>query len=177
MQDSVDRIVDQWASEQPDLPAEAMAIFGRIYRIAAVAGEIMERVYARYGITRADFDVLAALRRSGPPFRLPPGALSATLMLTTAGMTGRLNRLQGAGLITRSPAATDGRSVLVTLTTQGHTVIDHAVRAGVSVQQQLLTGIADNHRHELTALLRDLLDSCVEYADQTTGTPVDTRDP
>ncbi|PZS37015.1 MAG: MarR family transcriptional regulator [Pseudonocardiales bacterium] len=162
MDEAVDRITEQWALEMPDLSTEAMAIFGRIYRIAATAGEIMQRVYARHGLTRADFDVVGTLRRSGPPFQLSPGALSATLMLTTSGTTGRLNRLENAGLITRTPGVGDGRSILVGLTSRGREVIDEAVKAGVVVQEQLIAAIPDARRTVLTELLSDVLAGCTD---------------
>ena len=100
-QDDVDRIVEQWARERPDLLTDAMAVFGRIYRLARIVGDQQEVVYSAFGINRGEFDVLATLRRSGAPFQLSPKALSASLMLTSGGMTGRLDRLERRGLITR----------------------------------------------------------------------------
>lgn len=134
-----------------------MGILGRIYRIAAAGHEAMDRTCARYGISRADYDVLATLRRSGDPFQLSPGALSGSLMLTTGGMTGRLDRLEQAGLVIRSPGPGDRRSVLVTLTDRGRQVIDHAVDAGVETQQRLLADLPPVRRRQLNGLLRDLL--------------------
>ena len=156
-EDGVDRIVEQWARERPELDTEVMSLFGRIFRVSAAAGEAMERSYARYGITRADFDVLATLRRSGPPFQLSPGALSVSLMLTTGGMTGRLDRLERAGLVTRSPGSADRRSVLVSLTDSGRTLIDQAVTGGVDTQRELLADLPTGTRQQLNDLLRELL--------------------
>ena len=155
--DGVDRIVEQWAAERPELDTEAMAIFGRVFRVAALAGERMEASYARVGISRADFDVLATLRRSGSPFQLTPGALSSALMLTTGGMTGRLNRLEGAGLVARSPGAGDRRSLLVSLTDQGRDVVDEAVVTGLETQQRLAGELSAADRKRLSNLLRKLL--------------------
>ena len=99
--DRVDAIIGQWAVELPDLDTAAMATWGRIYRLAAAMGAAMEELYQQHGISRGDFDVLATLRRSGPPYRLTPTRLAAASMLTTGGMTGRLRRLEAAGLIDR----------------------------------------------------------------------------
>src|SRR5262245_39110731 len=101
--DDVDRIVAQWAVERPELQTEAMAVFGRIYRIARNVGDRQEVVYARHGINRGEFDVLATLRRAGHPYALSPTALCESMMLTSGGMTGRLDRLQRRGLIERAP--------------------------------------------------------------------------
>lgn len=134
-----------------------MGILGRIYRIAAAAGGEMKDTFAWHGLSSADFDVLATLRRSGEPFALSPGALGGTLMLTSGGMTGRLDRLERAGLVTRSPDPGDRRSLLVTLTERGRQIIDDAVVAAVETQQRLLADLPPDRRRQLNDLLRDLL--------------------
>jgi DNA-binding MarR family transcriptional regulator len=155
--DDIDRILDQWARERPDLDTEAMGVFGRIFRLSKLAGDATERAYARFGIARAEFDVLATLRRSGEPFQLSPGALAASMMLSTGGTTARLDRLEKAGLVARSPDPNDRRGILVRLTPQGHTVADEAVTAGLAEQQRLLSRLPEEKAAQLTALLRDLL--------------------
>lgn len=155
--DSVDGILEQWARERPELETDAMGVFGRIFRLAAAAGNVMERTYQGLGLSRADFDVLATLRRSGEPFQLSPGALSGSLMLTTGGMTGRLDRLERAGLVARSAAPSDRRSLLVTLTEPGRTLIDEAVVAGLEAQRLLLADLPATSRRKLDDLLRELL--------------------
>ncbi|MEU7869451.1 MarR family transcriptional regulator [Dactylosporangium sp. NPDC049140] len=155
--DDVDRIVAQWAQERPELRTDAMAAFGRIYRLAKVLGDRQEKVYAALGINRGEFDVLATLRRAGEPFQLPPKALSASLMLTTGGMTGRLDRLERAGLVTRSPDPGDRRGLVITLTPRGREVVDEAVVAGLDAQREVFERLPEANRKRLSALLRDLL--------------------
>lgn len=156
--DGVDRIRDQWRLERPDLDdLLPMEVFGRIYRISAAMGDRMEKAYSRFGIGRGEFDVLATLRRSGEPFTLTPKQLSDTLMLTTGGMTGRLDKLEKAGLITRTPDATDRRSLQAGLTPAGRELIDEAVGAGLEVQRAVLSALPPTDRERLGALLRDLL--------------------
>ncbi|MBG0560155.1 MarR family winged helix-turn-helix transcriptional regulator [Actinoplanes aureus] len=157
MSDGVDRILEQWARERPDLDTEAMGVFGRIYRLARLAGDAVERAYAAYGIGRPEFDVLATLRRSGKPFQLSPGALSASMMLSTGGTTARVDRLEKAGLVARSPDPEDRRGVLVRLTEKGFEVADQAVSAGLAEQQRLLGHLPPAKRAQLDSLLRDLL--------------------
>jgi DNA-binding MarR family transcriptional regulator len=157
--DGVDGIVEQWARERPDLDTHAMAVFGRIYRAARVAGDAQERCYARFGITRADFDVLATLRRAAGPEGLSPGRLTSALMLTSGGMTGRLDRLERAGHLVRTPDPADRRALLVRLTDSGRALIDEAVTAGLAVQQQLLSGLGEARLRQVEDLLRDLLAS------------------
>ncbi|MFJ9726808.1 MarR family winged helix-turn-helix transcriptional regulator [Streptomyces sp. NPDC101209] len=155
--DAVDAIIDQWARARPDLDTRAMEVFGRIYRLSRTMGDRMEKAYAPYGISRGEFDVLATLRRSGEPYTLSPRQLSATLMLTTGGMTGRLDKLERAGLLRRSPDPHDRRALQVTLTDKGLEVIDQAVGAGLAVQTAALSSMDDEQAGQLAGLLRELL--------------------
>ncbi|AZQ34797.1 MarR family transcriptional regulator [Streptomyces cyaneochromogenes] len=156
-QDPVDAIIDQWATVRPDLDTRPMEIFGRIHRLSRTMGDRTEKAYAPHGISRGEFDVLATLRRSGEPYTLSPRQLSATLMLTTGGMTGRLDKLERAGLLRRSPDPHDRRGLHVTLTEKGLALIDEAVGAGVAVQTEALSALTDEQAGQLADLLRELL--------------------
>ncbi|MFF8974114.1 MarR family winged helix-turn-helix transcriptional regulator [Streptomyces sp. NPDC014995] len=156
--DPVDAIIEQWAVERPDLDTTAMEVFGRIHRLSRAIGDRMEKAYASLGISRGEFDVLATLRRSGAPYALSPRQLSATLMLTTGGMTGRLDKLERAGLLRRSPDPHDRRGLRVTLTEQGLALVDEAVGAGLAVQTEALSAaLAGEQAGLLAGLLRELL--------------------
>ncbi|MFG2448283.1 MarR family winged helix-turn-helix transcriptional regulator [Streptomyces sp. NPDC048512] len=156
-QDPVDAIIEQWAAVRPDLDTAAMEVFGRVFRISRALGDRMEKAYARYGISRGEFDVLATLRRSDAPYTLSPRQLSATLMLTTGGMTGRLDKLERAGLLRRSPDPHDRRGLQVTLTDEGLRLIDEAVGTGLAVQTAALAALDGDQATQLAALLRPLL--------------------
>ncbi|WP_449351263.1 MarR family winged helix-turn-helix transcriptional regulator [Streptomyces shaanxiensis] len=156
--DAVDAIIDQWAAVRPDLDTKAMEVFGRIYRLGRAMGDRVEKAYAPYGISRGEFDVLATLRRAGEPFTLSPRQLSSTLMLTTGGMTGRLDKLERAALLRRSPDPHDRRGLQVTLTDKGLSVIDEAVEAGLTVQTQALATLTEDRATQLADLLRELLE-------------------
>src|SRR5690606_37822011 len=155
--DPVDAIIEQWAQVRPDLDTAGMEVLGRIYRLTRAMGDRMDKAYARYGISRGEFDVLAALRRSGEPYTLSPRQLSATLMLTTGGMTGRLDKLERAGLLRRSPDPHDRRGLQVTLTEEGLRVVDQAVAAGLAVQTEALSVLSREQAGQLADLLRELL--------------------
>ncbi|MCB5179129.1 MarR family winged helix-turn-helix transcriptional regulator [Streptomyces antimicrobicus] len=154
--DAVDAIAAQWYAVRPELDTAPMAVFGRIYRIGRAMEERMERAYAPFGISRGEFDVIATLRRSGEPYTLSPRQLSATLMLTTGGMTGRLDKLEKAGLLCRQPDPHDRRGLRVTLTEHGLDVVDAAVVAGLQVQREALAGLSDEESAALAGLLRKL---------------------
>ncbi|MEV7863697.1 MarR family transcriptional regulator [Streptomyces hirsutus] len=155
--DPVDTIVEQWARERPDLDTVAMEVFGRITRLSRAMGDRLEMAYAKYGISRGEFDVLATLRRSGEPYALSPRQLSATLMLTTGGMTGRLDKLERAGLLRRSPDPHDRRGLQVTLTERGLHLADEAVGAGLALQTEALSTLDVDRAEQLADLLRELL--------------------
>nr|WP_282572220.1 MarR family transcriptional regulator [Roseomonas acroporae] len=107
---------------------------------------------ARHGITRGMFDVLAALRRAGAPHRLTPTQLSAALLLSGAGMTSRLDRLEEAGLAVRLPEPADRRSILIGLTRKGLALVDRMLPELIGIQRAAL-GIGTAKARDLTALL------------------------
>ncbi|MFF9770005.1 MarR family winged helix-turn-helix transcriptional regulator [Streptomyces sp. NPDC014636] len=160
--DSVDAIIEQWARVRPDLDTRAMEVFGRIFRLSRAMGDRMEKAYKPYGISRGEFDVLATLRRSGEPYALSPRQLSAALMLTTGGMTGRLDKLERAGLLRRSPDPHDRRGLQVTLTEEGLRLIDEAVAAGLAEESAALTALNAEQADQLAGLLRELLNATAE---------------
>ncbi|MFD4560678.1 MarR family winged helix-turn-helix transcriptional regulator [Streptomyces sp. NPDC058469] len=157
--DPVDAIVEQWGAVRPDLDTAAMEVFGRIFRLARAMGDRMEKAYTPHGISRGEFDVLATLRRADEPYTLSPRELSATLMLTTGGMTGRLDKLERAGLLRRSPDPHDRRGLQVTLTEKGLALIDEAVGSGLATQTAALAGLDAEQAGQLADLLRKLLTS------------------
>ncbi|MEU3711960.1 MarR family winged helix-turn-helix transcriptional regulator [Streptomyces catenulae] len=158
--DAVDAIVDQWGTERPDLDLAALGVFGRLSRLFLVLAPALEEVFTRHGLRRGEFDVLAALRRSGEPYTLIPSELATTLMLSRAGMTNRLDRLEAAGLVARHLDPGDRRSFRVALTDRGHEVVDAAVTDHVANESRLLSGLTPDERatldHALRVLLREL---------------------
>ena len=155
--DAVDAIIDQWRRECPNLEPAPMGVFGRVTRINALAGDEIERVFRRHGLTGADFDVLAALRRAGPPYRLTPTAMSRSMMVSSGGMTKRLNRLETRGLVSRVPAPGDRRSTLVELTDSGRELLDATVGEHLANEDRLLAALSPADRDALVDLLRTLL--------------------
>ncbi|MFF4986021.1 MarR family winged helix-turn-helix transcriptional regulator [Streptosporangium saharense] len=157
--DAVDVILAQWRHERPDLDLSAMGIFGRLTRLSRLISPAVEEASARYGMRHGEFDVLASLRRSGPPYTLTPSELSAALMMSRAGMTNRLDRLERAGLVERTLAPDDRRSVRVTLTRKGRETADAALTEHVASLTLLLSGLTAEERRVLDRTMRVLLRS------------------
>ena len=128
--DHIDRIVAQWRRERPDVDVTALGILGRLFRIASLAETELAHGLAPHGLQPGWFDLLAALRRAGVPYELNPTDLMAATMLTSGGVTKRLDRLAEAGLIERRPDPSDRRGTLVGLTPAGRKTIDAAKVAG-----------------------------------------------
>jgi DNA-binding MarR family transcriptional regulator len=137
-----------------------MAVFGRITVLARMLGPLVENVFAEHGLRQGEFDVLTALRRVGPPYALIPSELSAMLMMSRAGMTNRLDRLEAAGFVERTLDPADRRSFRITLTDAGlktidETMTDHAAnlhRLAEGMDSQELTALSGGLHQLLTAL-------------------------
>jgi DNA-binding MarR family transcriptional regulator len=154
--DGVDLILEQWQRERPDLDASPIGVVGRISRLARELEQRLEVVYREHGLEAGWHDVLATLRRSGPPYRLRPTEFTSTLMLTSSGTTKRLDRLEQAGLIARDPDPEDRRGTLITLTPRGRRLIDSVTEAHLENERRLLDALNDAERRRLADLLRKL---------------------
>jgi DNA-binding MarR family transcriptional regulator len=154
--DGVDLILEQWRRERPDLDHSPIGIVGRVSRLARELEQRLEPVYREHGLEPGWHDVLATLRRSGPPYRLRPTEFTSTLMLTSSGTTKRLDRLEQAGLITRGPDPEDRRGTLITLTAAGRTLIDAVTEAHMENERRLLSALTEAEQRRLADLLRKL---------------------
>src|SRR5919201_2206735 len=155
--DRVDAIVAQWNRERSDVDVSPMQVFGRILRAARYLDAGLERVFTKYGLDFGLFDVLATLRRSGPPYALAPRALNRWCMLSSGAMTKRLDRLQRLGLIARKADPRDRRGVQVVLSAAGLELVDEVLVAHVENEEGLLDALSAEERAELAELLRRLL--------------------
>lgn len=139
--DHVARIQQEWRRERPDLDVSPQGVIGRLHRIAARLTDELAAVYAEHGLAEGDFDVLATLRRAGAPYERTPGELAEHTMITTGGMTKRLDRLEHAGFISRRTADGDGRGRVVALTPLGRSRIDAAFTAHMANEKRLLADL------------------------------------
>ncbi|RUR33631.1 MarR family winged helix-turn-helix transcriptional regulator [Vreelandella nanhaiensis] len=155
--DHVDKILIQWQQERPDLNVAPMGTLGRIKRLHQSLMRRMEQTWAEYGLNDSSFDVLATLRREGPPYALSPSDLMASTMVTSGTMTHRLQQLEKAELIERVKNPADGRGFLISLSEKGFVLIDEAIAAHVETQAELASGLSDEQRTQLDELLKHFL--------------------
>ena len=157
MRDEVDRLVEAWQRERPELDLRPMEVLSRMARLGHHLDRARRQAFAEHAIESWEFDVLAALRRAGAPYELSPGRLLKETLVTSGTMTNRVDRLAARGLVERLPDPRDRRGVLVRLTSAGRTTVDGALEGLLSRERALLAGLdaADQ------ALLADLLHTLV----------------
>ena len=153
-EDEVDRVVAGWAAARPDLDLAPMAVLSRITRLARHLDRRRREAFAAHDLEPWEFDVLAALRRAGSPYRLSPGALLTETGVTSGTMTNRVDRLTARGLVKRSNHPQDRRGVLVTLTPEGLRRVDAAVASLLDAERTMLGDMPAADSDQLAALLR-----------------------
>ncbi|WP_342363076.1 MarR family transcriptional regulator [Terrarubrum flagellatum] len=156
--DRADVAVEQWGRERPELPSLPIAVFGRLFDAAELAmRDHMNPLFAKGGLQPGEFDVLAALRRSGAPYMLSPTRLYESTMISSGGMTNRLDRLERAGFVERRPDPSDRRGKLIALTDAGRRVIDDTIGRHVANEERLLSALTTAEQEQLNALLKKLI--------------------
>lgn len=157
--DHVDRVLEQWGAQRPDLDVSPMAVIGRLSRLSRLIGAELRDTFGKHGLDPASFDLLATLRRSGPAHRLTPAELMRTAMVTSGAITQRVDRLEARGLVTRTPSDSDGRVVHISLSEDGRALIDRALPDHVDTEKRLLAARTRTQREALGDSLRHLLES------------------
>lgn len=151
--DSIDTIYQQWRTERPDIDPEPVLIYGPISRIQSDVTARIDKLLAPYKLVRGTFDVLTALRRAGAPFRLSPKQLTRHLVLSGAGLNGRLNILERHGYIARLPEPADRRTLRIQLTTSGQRIVNKMTPRLFDLQWGILSGFEARERKQFADLL------------------------
>jgi DNA-binding MarR family transcriptional regulator len=155
-QDGVDRLLDQWRRERPELDHSPIGVIGRVSRASREIERRLEPIYADHGLEPGWYDVLATLRRAGPPYRLHPSDFANALMLTSSGATKRLDRLEQANLIARERDPDDRRGILIALTESGRDLVDTTIVRHLENERRILSALSAVEQRQLAALLRKL---------------------
>jgi DNA-binding MarR family transcriptional regulator len=155
--DTTDRVLSGWQETRPDLAVGALQVTARLSRIGPLLARRQEDVFERFGLSRGEVGALSALRISGAPYQLSPTRLAKGLMLSSAGITSRIDRLERRGLVRRLDDPDDRRGVIIELTDDGREVVDEAVAALAISDRQLLDRLAPEEVEQLEGLLRKVL--------------------
>lgn len=152
--DRLDEMLDEWRRERPEIDASGMALVPRLMRLAYFYDREMQTVSRQFGLKPGWLDVLSSLRRMGAPHRMPATQLAHSVLLSSGGMTSRIDRMEEAGLLRRLPDPSDRRGVLAELTQKGHEVIDRAIDAHLDLYARLASVLTDTERKTFTDLMR-----------------------
>lgn len=154
--DEVDRIVDAWSRERPDLDFAPLQVLSRVSRLAKHLDRERRQAFAASGLEPWEFDVLSALRRAGAPYQLSPKALLQQTLVSSGTMTNRIDRLVERRLVERHTDPHDGRGILVAMTDPGREAVDRAISTLLAAEAQLLEGVSPADQDRLGSLLRKL---------------------
>jgi DNA-binding MarR family transcriptional regulator len=155
--DEVDRIVQAWQRERPDLDVAPLSVLSRVSRLARHLDLARREAFAEYELESGEFDVLAALRRAGKPYALTPSVLISQNLVTSGTMTNRIDRLEQKNLVARMPDPSDGRGVLVQLTANGKSAVDRALEELLVRENNLLASISIADRTKLATILKTIV--------------------
>ncbi|WP_018156795.1 MarR family winged helix-turn-helix transcriptional regulator [Demetria terragena] len=154
--DLVDLIVDQWTRELPDLDVSSVNVLGRLHRCDIRYQAMVSAVLEEFNLSTAAFDVLASLRRSSPDYRRTAGQLAQIGLISSGGLTQRIDRLERSGLVRRVRDANDRRVVDIELTDEGRSLIDTVLKQHFAEQNRFLVGLTRSEQKQLSQLLSKL---------------------
>ncbi|MEO6828070.1 MAG: MarR family transcriptional regulator [Microbacteriaceae bacterium] len=154
--DEVDRIVDSWRRERPDLDFSPLQVLSRVGRLAKHLDRARRTAFTRSELESWEFDVLSALRRAGPPYQLSPKALLQQTLVSSGTMTNRIDRLVERSLVARRTDPHDGRGIRVEMTQAGLIRVDAAITRLINAEDDLLATLTPHDQQRLAALLRKL---------------------
>ncbi|GAA2094508.1 MULTISPECIES: MarR family winged helix-turn-helix transcriptional regulator [Brevibacterium] len=153
-EDHVDRVQAEWRRERPEVDLGPQSVIARLHRVANTLTARLVEVYRQHGLSEGEFDVLCALRRAGEPYARQPAELARTTVVTTGGLTKRLDALERRGLVVREHSGGDGRTKIARLTPAGRQLIDTAFTAHMDNEAALVNALGEGERAEMERLLR-----------------------
>ncbi|MEV7807724.1 MarR family transcriptional regulator [Microbispora sp. NPDC088329] len=154
-EDAVAQVIRQWRHVHPDLDTAPIAVIGRLTRCVLLLQQAGDAPLREYGLTRPEFDLLAALRRLDR--ELTPGRIARETFASGAAVTKRLRVLEERGLVSRRPDDRDRRVFHLALTEQGRTLTDRLLPRQLRYERDLLAAIGADRQRELGDLLGELL--------------------
>lgn len=166
--DRVAQIQAEWRRERPDIDPAPQGIIGRLHRIGRLLEDRLDQVYARFDLSYAEFDILATLRRAGAPYQRRAGELADHTMVTSGGLTKRVDRLARRGLVTREPDPDDARARVIRLTDVGRALIDAAFTEHMAGEHLIISELGPDAEH-----LEPILRRWLELLEPPTGSESD----
>ncbi|ADD39972.1 MarR family winged helix-turn-helix transcriptional regulator [Stackebrandtia nassauensis] len=159
MPDMMDEVQRLWHEVRPEADVGPMGVVGRIQRASRLLEQGHRDYFSRFDIDDGEFNVLATIRRYGPPYTVTPGKLTETSYIKAAAITNRVDRLVAKGYVTRETDPDNRRKVRVTLTSSGLDIVERAFDGHVTNEDRMLAALDGEEREQLAGLLRKLLES------------------
>jgi DNA-binding MarR family transcriptional regulator len=163
-EDLTDQLIERLLAINPGLAAAELRLASRLGRLARTVSDREEEAFARFGLNRGEVGLLSALRIVGPPHQLSPTRLGRWLLLSSAGVTSRVDRLERRGLVRRLPDQDDRRGVIVELTDKGAAMADETVGISSDLDRALFGSLDARELASLDRLLKKLLSSTEPHA-------------
>lgn len=159
MTDAIDKVIDQWHTERPDVNLWSMGVLGRIARLARVLEREYKQFFSEHDLEAFEFDVLTTLRRSGEPYELTASALLKSALVTSGAITNRIDRMEAKGFVERVRGLNDRRSVHILLTPHGRDIVDNILSIHSKNMERMLHPLNREECEQLASMLRILLES------------------
>jgi DNA-binding MarR family transcriptional regulator len=172
--DAISEVLAQWSRARPGLDLGPLGAFVALAHVYWLTTPRIERLMAEYGIKRGLFDVLTVLRRTGGAEALPPRQIARSLLLSGAGLTSRLDRLEAEGFVVRSPDPHDGRGLLVRLTPNGRRLVDRILPRLIRLEAGLAKALSRKQVAQLIHLL-DLWAASMQPTSRSPAVATGTR--
>jgi DNA-binding MarR family transcriptional regulator len=155
--DEIEKKIEQWSIQMPELDTDPMAITSRVLRISKHMSDELTKSFRDYELTNAGFDVLATLLRMGPPHALSPNQLIEQMLITSGTMTSRIDLLERKDLVKRTTNIKDKRSVSVSLTAKGLSLIEQVIIEHAESQRKLVSYFSQKEQEQFKKLLKRYL--------------------
>jgi DNA-binding MarR family transcriptional regulator len=149
----VESLIQVWERERPDVPVSSLRVSLPLRRALQHAESQRAQVLAKHGVSANTLDLLVALRRSGKPYVSTPSELARLLVLSSGGVSQRLERLEREGLVERRVSVADRRVVDVHLTDEGLAILDRLIDEYMAHEEQMLSGLTPRQAAQLGQLL------------------------
>ncbi|GKX55557.1 MarR family transcriptional regulator [Leminorella grimontii] len=156
--DFVDKLIQEWLDAVPSLDLSGLPVIARIVRMSHYISQFVDANFARYNLNVGEFEVLAALARN-PDRQLSPKELQKKILISSGGLSNRINRLEEKKYIVRIPDPSDRRGVIVKITPEGRKLTLEAVVTHVAIEKALIQGLDVEDREQLAELLKKLIKS------------------
>ncbi|NEA32517.1 MarR family transcriptional regulator [Streptomyces sp. SID13031] len=164
-------IAAAWQRERPGTPTDSIGIVTPLWRLAKLLADDRRRVLSDLGVDPATLDLLSVLRRAGTPYELSTRQLSERTLVTAGAISQRVSRAEQAGLVERRTENDGSRAVIVSLTDDGHALIERTVDQVLTRESELVSSLSAGERDLLADKLQALLDDVTGRVRSDPGKP------